>query len=244
MPHTFPPDVFIDYATEYHLSKLELELHESKGGTMRPSEIGKCPRKLALTFEGVRSTDQPDQEFISILDEGLLHEKDILARLKRRGHHITFMGDWVRAQIGEVRLYGRLDGVAIDPQGRWVILEIKTIDQPVQTLQEPYAHHVLQAQFYLHHYVREIKVKNEPSRIRRADAVQILYKNRSKGTARSFTLLPDEGALHDIETRVETAMQGSELLLPEMQRECSGCRYKTHCWGQDAPQYHISEVYR
>lgn len=195
-------------------------------GYVRAGELAGCPRKLALTLAGTPDTDAISDRMLVKFGECDLHDAMTISDLQRTGVRVGCLNRAVRADVGGVSVSARIKGFVPDADGG-LLLEIRNTSLNVTDFQAPLIKHAYLTAFLLTHFRHE----DRPAR-----AAVILYKNRTYGTRRQFTLTHDQAqplmaAAAAVLAGIRAHHDAGTLPAPEALHECGSCRFHTACWG-------------
>ena len=218
----------MDIAELYNEAKAPVIKDRPKPRVGAASVMG-CQRKLALRLKGERA---PDTKGSPWLEEGKLHEKEIIERIQGLGIRVTETGEkdgWFDTIIGGVPVKGQRDGILPEIPA---VLEIKSMnhEQKLRSLLTPYDKWRVQGEVYM-------RVTNLPMTL-------LFAKARDTGWARQWVFKKNDKLWAKIQENLSIVKKIKDPWSHDVEivRDCQWCAWREKCWpGRFAGTIDISE---
>lgn len=213
--------------TRYKRSRTQRKRpHTLTGGNIKASEVLDCPLKLRRHFDGVQPTDfdELETDVVIKLQEGNLHERDVIEQLNKAGYSITRRDEWSKQYIAGIKVTGRIDlhisGQRINEKSIEGIMDVKTL-ATFKGERLPKWKAVKQIMYY--------------SMSDGAEHGYLFYKDRSNGQVRAYRVAVTEEFKQLVTENLTkvSEVDSHEHLEPVKLVECGWCRYRSMCWGND-----------
>jgi hypothetical protein len=193
-------------------------------GVLRASSIGRCARSISYRALGYQAAGVSGRSQMA-MDDGRLHEDNLIARIMALGHPVRDRQREVRTEYPPI--VGHVDGI-VEIYSVEYLLEIKTANHfefekiRKEGVERSHPEYYAQVQFYI-------------NRLGLSRAI-VLLKNRSNAALHE-ELIPGDSRYYqrilDRATRLWESIQRHELFEREYSREsrqCAWCRYNHYCW--------------
>ncbi|WP_155300593.1 hypothetical protein [Deinococcus kurensis] len=221
-----------DYAQQFHAHKVAFKGGLSttlRGGSVRAAELAGCARRLHLHYHAAPPSDPATEDNLLKFYEGDLHDQLVLHDMAATGATLTARADMLRVTIhtahGMVPITGRVPAILAQHRVAVGVKSVNT-DQPPAT---PFSgHYDLLNYVALHH----------PDA---GNGMLLHYKSRRSGKHGEFWMQPDPQRFHASAVRAAQAIHAPTAPPAQPSPECSGCRYRTACWGENVPQVHYAD---
>lgn len=208
------------------ISHAEQQDDDPWAGHLRASSLGRCARAVtywALGYQPSRTSGRSRM----VMDDGKLHERDIIARIHAAGHVVYSYDPQHEVTLSNPPVVGHIDGV-VEVHGERYLLEIKTMNHFVfqklwsKGIEAVYPEYHDQVTFYM-------------ARLNLTRTL-LVVKNRNNAALYEELIPLDLNAYADVLTRAQKTwdcIESGTLANQEYPKDsshCSWCSYNHHCW--------------